>query len=774
MIIEKLTATFGKLNGDVLDLERGLNIIRAPNESGKSTWCAFIRAMLYGINTSDRDSKGHLSDKNKYMPWSGVPMSGVMDVVHEGKEITITRSSLGNSPMKKFSAVYTGTAEPVAGLDDSNVGEILTGASEKVYERTAFIRQAGMRVDQSSELEKRIAALVSSGSENRSYSEADEDIRAWMRKLRYNRSGSMPRLEAEKNELERQYMELERKAEELSDLRQSMNRAGERRARYQDELELHRKIEKRAMLRSLSESTVREERARRDIERLTDELSVNGHVPTKDEITDVRTKCSTMDSLNILYVKAAEERERTEEALAEAENTYRQTEFYNKYETEDTAVGKASFVAGYVVPPPAPPPQPPVPKTYLLHIISFAVLVFLGVVIGTLGYTVLPGIRYYAAAGFAFSVLSLIFMFVFIGKASKEKAVAAAYVPPVIIDPLDEYYAAFETDSVDELKEKAAAFLTARNALQDAKAATAAAKKTFDDAEASVKASENLVKSAAGEILKNVDDPYTVLSDLAALENRLEALTRARFEMLSSQSVIETLTENISDDVDVSENDFLPVPVHSREEAQSEYEKALAEYNSLTQSYNIAYGELKAIGDPAVISSRIAEVTEELSRQELVYNSLEAARAALSDANTELQTRFSPVISKRAGEYMSLLTGGRYSDIVFDKAFNAMAKSSGEAVSRSILSLSEGTADQIYLALRLAMSSLILSGDEPAPIILDDTLVNFDNNRMAHAIRLLRKMSETRQIILFTCHDREIEFASQYPKVNTIVFNEKE
>ena len=103
-----------------------------------------------------------------------------------------------------------------------------------------------------------------------------------------------------------------------------------------------------------------------------------------------------------------------------------------------------------------------------------------------------------------------------------------------------------------------------------------------------------------------------------------------------------------------------------------------------------------------------------------------------------------------------------------------MAKSSGEAVSRSILSLSEGTADQIYLALRLAMSSLILSGDEPAPIILDDTLVNFDNNRMAHAIRLLRKMSDTRQIILFTCHDREIEFASRYPKVNTIVFNDKE
>ena len=46
MILQNLTATFGCLNNASLPLEAGLNVIQAPNESGKSTWLAFLRTML--------------------------------------------------------------------------------------------------------------------------------------------------------------------------------------------------------------------------------------------------------------------------------------------------------------------------------------------------------------------------------------------------------------------------------------------------------------------------------------------------------------------------------------------------------------------------------------------------------------------------------------------------------------------------------------------------------------------------------------------------------
>jgi len=58
MKIKSMTATFGKLDKAHLDFGEGLNLIHAPNEGGKSTWAAFWKAMLYGIDTRDRDKKG--------------------------------------------------------------------------------------------------------------------------------------------------------------------------------------------------------------------------------------------------------------------------------------------------------------------------------------------------------------------------------------------------------------------------------------------------------------------------------------------------------------------------------------------------------------------------------------------------------------------------------------------------------------------------------------------------------------------------------------------
>ena len=71
MLIRRMTAAFGRFNQETLELSDGLNILMAPNEAGKSTWCAFLSAMLYGLPTRDH---GLLADKNRYAPWSGAAM----------------------------------------------------------------------------------------------------------------------------------------------------------------------------------------------------------------------------------------------------------------------------------------------------------------------------------------------------------------------------------------------------------------------------------------------------------------------------------------------------------------------------------------------------------------------------------------------------------------------------------------------------------------------------------------------------------------------------
>ena len=82
-------------------------------------------------------------------------------------------------------------------------------------------------------------------------------------------------------------------------------------------------------------------------------------------------------------------------------------------------------------------------------------------------------------------------------------------------------------------------------------------------------------------------------------------------------------------------------------------------------------------------------------------------------------------MGRRAGEIFHALTGGRYQHVLLDRTLHPAAEDT-TAIPRSAALLSQGAADQLYLALRLAISELVLPADKQVPFILDDTLTNFD------------------------------------------------
>lgn len=84
---------------------------------------------------------------------------------------------------------------------------------------------------------------------------------------------------------------------------------------------------------------------------------------------------------------------------------------------------------------------------------------------------------------------------------------------------------------------------------------------------------------------------------------------------------------------------------------------------------------------------------------------------------------------------------------------------------RRSLALSRGTVDQLYLAVRLAVCQLCLPGEDPAPLVLDDALVTFDDRRMALALDALAELGRERQILLFTCQEREGNYLEGRPGV---------
>ena len=75
--------------------------------------------------------------------------------------------------------------------------------------------------------------------------------------------------------------------------------------------------------------------------------------------------------------------------------------------------------------------------------------------------------------------------------------------------------------------------------------------------------------------------------------------------------------------------------------------------------------------------------------------------------------------------------------------------------------LSEGTRDQLYLALRLAYLDQHLSRGESLPLVVDDVLVNFDDKRARATLGLLGQLAEKTQVLFFTHHSRLVELARE-------------
>ena len=98
------------------------------------------------------------------------------------------------------------------------------------------------------------------------------------------------------------------------------------------------------------------------------------------------------------------------------------------------------------------------------------------------------------------------------------------------------------------------------------------------------------------------------------------------------------------------------------------------------------------------------------------------------------------------------MTGGRYKRVALDQELGVSTAAEGEDTLHGTLWRSDGTADQLYLALRMAVAEALTP---EAPLVLDDALIRFDDNRLQAALEVLKEESDKKQVILFSCQSRE-------------------
>ena len=120
----------------------------------------------------------------------------------------------------------------------------------------------------------------------------------------------------------------------------------------------------------------------------------------------------------------------------------------------------------------------------------------------------------------------------------------------------------------------------------------------------------------------------------------------------------------------------------------------------------------------------------------------------------ELKNSFGVFLNKTASEYINQITGGIYDSMHIDDDLEVWMNTEDKMV--PIRQVSGGTADQIYLALRLSTAKLMQKDDEPLPLIFDDSFVNYDESRLKSVLRWITHCYPN-QVLIFTCHTRENE-----------------
>lgn len=703
MKIYSMTATFGKLEHQTLTLTPGLNIIHAPNEWGKSTWCAFLVAMLYGVDTRAKSTKNALTEKERYLPWSGSPMEGRIDLNWNGIDITIQRRTKGRVPLGEFQAYETKTGVMVPELTAANCGQQLLGVERSVFLRAGFIRLTDLPVTNDHALLQRLNALVSTGDENVSGEKLAQSIKDLKNRCRYHRNGLIPQAEEERTDLQERIRERSTLEEQLHNLKERLAEVEHQIAQLENHLTALEYTASQANIRLVSEAQSAQDAAQK---RLEEAKILCAQLPDPDYA------CDMLEQIQALQQEKSQLEAQMSDMLQEPKKLEIPEMFSGmtgKQAIRKTWDDRDLYYSLYE-------------KGRLMMVLG-ALLAFAGV--GIACFFLFPGLAC-AGAGLITLLAAVLFR-----SRSKRRArtLESKYGGP---DPenwaeLAEYYAEEYRNT------EAAEAQYQKNRKEFALREEALEKRTQELLQ------EQSLEEAHIQWQRTVD----LWSSFTQAQEEYLRQTEHANALLSMARPTEA--PKMPDGMDFSEEETLRQLSESRQELHM-LQNRIGQYQ----------GRMEVLGSKDEMEQRLTQVNHRIAKLEDTYAALSIAQETLAEASAELQRRFAPRISQRAQELMSQLTDGRYDKVLLGNDFALRASAQQEDTLHDVLWRSDGTIDQLYLALRLAVAEALT---ERAPLILDDVLVRFDDKRMASALGILKEMSKEKQVILFTCQSREKDAA---------------
>ncbi|OGO90028.1 MAG: hypothetical protein A2Y17_07930 [Clostridiales bacterium GWF2_38_85] len=722
IIIDRIEiSAFGALKEVLIEPKSGLNVIVAPNESGKSTIAAFIKFIFYGFSGIRLQTIAD-NEKKKYIPWDLQHAAGAIIIKTPKGRYRVERSF--SLPAKENVLILdTTTGKQV--FNGICPGNQFFGVGEEVFAKSTFFRQLFVPQSGDDELAEQLQNLIFSADEQTSLSKAMKRLKDARNSLTSRTNGQLPKLRKQYDELVLEFTEAEKQNSMVFIAQKQLKKVQQDIAEKQREVDIIvaereniDKYETKLKLVNFEEQDKLIDKAlneyntaknnfvggvipdREFIQQLiNDNLKLNGETQAIKEQEQYMQ--DNIDKYNILC---------DESPLAEAD--VESAELSDKYSGVKTR-----------------------------QIIFFIIAAVLGIASGIAYYfhTLIGDyapIIVYSLMGLSgsFGILFIVSFFMWLNFGKK-----------------------YGIMGIGETKNMVAEYPMLEVRIKTLNSDINDAKKRID--ERKEKCNE-LVQSIIIRISQHMQGEFEQTNITTGIE-KLDSLSadartklalyeskRKTQEIIHANADIEKLTEYSKDAV---------LPKRNVDEVDREVHFHKAALNALIakerENEQILITHTARAKNPAELAGKRDSVAKIINDLDKKATALDTAIELLDTASNFMRSTISPKLTQYASEYFDNASCGRYRLLEVDNKLNLSY--SARAYTKSADFMSAGTRDSAYLCLRLALIK-VLYRDAIPPVILDDVFGRLDHDRLAAMLDILASVDS--QVFIFSCVNRERDY----------------
>lgn len=770
---------FGRLHRLDCSFSDGLNMICRENGWGKSTFAAFLCAMLYGLPAARKKSPED-NERHRYRPWQGGAYGGRLTFEAYGKRYEITRMFGSRESEDEFELRDLDTNIPCFDYS-TGIGEELFCMDRDSFVRTVYTRQQDCVTAATDDINALIGNLTDTAGDMGCYEDAMKRLHEAANRLSPKRqTGSIRRREEEIKRLEREASaseEIREQTRKFSERHQgALREAASLEAELRDleaQMERIRQKEENARLKAEKESAAAGERQIRDrllrtLEHRREKAAraaalFPGRIPSREEVEECLKKCRQMERLE----------DRMEDMMLSEEEQNRLTELEEICESSGGPARPDGFAEG--------------PEKELRGTMAAAVFAAVGAVLLLSGIAVLvfaphspgefPAFRLagalIAAAGLlsAAGAADLFYRKSFSRHSSKHVSrLFADHASEPGRNPAGRRTEALS--SGDNIEREYRILLEKERKLEELHAKWAEARRPVAAflLEAGVSPKEISLEEDLRtqlEFLRETADDY---EDACSLVREAEEDLRGFEEELAAKTCRQNPDQEQPEEQDwpreqdwSGEQDWpreqdrpgnyvLPGDSAEMRARADRIHAKLLKSREAAAEYSHVLEELRTEQEEQETAlQRLSALKKKQEEDRAKYSRVTRAAALLQKAREAMTARYADPIRESFSGYWEMITGLSSEGIRVDANAAVTVEEMGRQ--RDTALLSAGYRDLAGLCLRFALADAMYRGRqrECPPLILDDPFTNLDDAKTAGALQLLQEAAGKYQIIYFTC-----------------------